>query len=80
MINKHLIRGVALLLVPCLIADPITAAAFSRPLPAPLTRVALSSRFEQEAIVSAVIRMRDYIQRKKTAPHQEVQWVESSLG
>src|SRR5262245_36694747 len=36
--SKTLIRCVAFLLVPCLIADPITASAFSGPSPIPASR------------------------------------------
>src|SRR4030081_1263903 len=61
--NKTLVRIVALLLVPCLLADPSTVSAFTNAL-APLgERVGVrgdfaardQSRFEQEALSTAVL-------------------------
>src|ERR1019366_4549733 len=49
--NKYLIRFVALLLVPCLIADPVLALA----LHFPVSCIAIPARFQEEALSAKAI-------------------------
>ena len=74
--KNSLVRAVSLLLVLFLVAEPVTASAPAFPSLFPIRVTSADQRlFEQEAVVSPVIRMLRFILSQTTAPSTEVRLI-----
>jgi hypothetical protein len=76
---KSLLRILSLILILCVITDPVTASVALAPITAAHPPASLKAPFEQEALSGAYVWMRQFIQQKKRAPHAAVILAETTV-